>query len=56
MVDLQSTEPIDASLDPETDSRQISELASLSLPYGHSAFPSELAEVVDAWPELPEAL
>ena len=54
--DFKSSDPIDASQTPATGSQQIGEPASLPLPYGPSSFPSELAEVVDAWPNLPEAL
>ena len=53
---MQSTEPIDASLNPEMGLVPINDRFAHPLPIGSQNLPTGLAEVVDAWPNLPEAL
>ena len=54
-VAFKSSDVIDVNTIAIATSHPINDSVSLHLPYG-SGFPPDLAAVVDAWPELPEAL
>ena len=53
--DFKSSEPVDVSQSGVTCSHPISDPISLHLPYG-TEFPPDLAAIVDAWPDLPDAI
>jgi hypothetical protein len=52
---LQTSGRHDASLDGIGSSCQVSDRSSLNLPFGDE-IAADLAEIVDVWPQLPEAL
>jgi hypothetical protein len=54
--DLKSSGPDDVKASPVDGSLSINDRFALPLPYGTPELPPDLATVVAAWPELPEAL
>jgi hypothetical protein len=52
---LQTSGRHDATVDRIGSSCQVSDRSSLNLPFGDE-ITDDLAEIVDAWPELPEAI
>ena len=53
---LQTSAVLDASIKGKRISRQIRDRQSLPVPLREAKVTGELAEVVNAWPDLPEAV
>jgi hypothetical protein len=53
---LKTVAPRDATSRPDKGSVRMNDTPSLSLPYGSSEEISDMAEVIDAWPTLPEPI
>ncbi len=54
--DFKSSEQVDVKASPVEGSTFINDRFALPLPYGAPELPPDLAAIVAAWPELPEAI